>query len=223
MRALLAASLGLALLAPPAEAVLRSPQVPVSGSGLQSLLTAHGQTIAVSTDQQVLFDFHGVGVAPSYLATFVLSPIGTPAAPLALYDDTDPSPAPLHAVVAPAGIPAGGYAVAAYNTSLGLVVNVFDSNGAPQGTTTYPQPPAFNLLFALVTPDGMLFANDSRNPGQQPRLLFYQGTGAHAYDVWICGETDGDADFDDAVYRLENFSLTPARRTTWGAIKQRFR
>lgn len=224
MRALLAGILGLALLVTPAGATFRSPQVPISGTGLQSLLGAQGQTLDVTTDQQYPVQFDGLGVAPSFFATIFMQSIGTPTLPLALYSQYDPSPEPAHVVVAPTGMLAGWRAVASYGQSpYGLVVSLFDETGALQATTTIPNAPVSGLLFALVSPTGLLFPVDARNAGQQPRLLFYQGTGAHAYDIWICGETDGDSDFDDAVYLVENFSLTPVRPTTWGALKARFR
>jgi len=207
-----------------ARANPRVPQVPVNGTGLQTLLDAEGQAVDVHTDQQdpPLVELANVGKPLTFLA--FVHPIGNPTAPLFMYFQYDAGPSPTLYLVAPAPLPPDWFTMVAWdNSSLSLAVTLFDQNGAVQGTTHYPNPPIAGLSFAISTQGGTFYAFDERNADHRAHLLFYQGTGVHDMDAWACGEDAGDFDYDDAVYLIERLGFTPVHRASWGTLKQRFR
>jgi hypothetical protein len=225
-RTLLVILLGLATTA---HANLRVPQVPVNGTGLQTLLDTQGQAINVAADQHgpPIVELANVGKPVTFMA--FVRPIGTPAAPLNLYFVYDGSPSPTLYQVCPAPIPPGWSTMVAWeNSTLSLAVTLLDENGYSQGVTHYPNPPIAGLSFAISSAGGTFYAVDDKNADQRAHLLFYQGTGGHTTDAWVCAEdqlagSGGDFDYDDAVYLIETLGLTPVQRTSWGTLKQRFR
>jgi hypothetical protein len=75
------------------------------------------------------------------------------------------------------------------------------------------------------------YTDDSRNPGDVPRVLAYPGTDNNAGAWWLCFEDGRDAgqanaeddDFDDAVLVLRTVTPSPVSKTTWSSLKARFR
>ena len=70
---------------------------------------------------------------------------------------------------------------------------------------------------------GLYHTQDSRNPGGVARALAYAGTGSNSGQWWLCWEDGDDQDFDDSVVFMEWYAPTPVSKTTWGALKKRFR
>jgi len=217
-----ALTLVMLFLAATAQAALRSPQVPVAGTSLQTLLNAQGQTIHVQTDQIDGPQFAGMSVGTPGSLTFGVQPAAPTAVSLAVYNVGDASPALFQ--VLPGNTPAGWFATVGYESSpFRAVVSLFDNNSTPAGTTTYPGADPFAQGFAAADANGTFYSQDTRNAGSHPRMLLFQGTGAHAGDAWLAVETGGNDDYSDAVYLLQFFAPVPAKPTTWGRVKALFR
>jgi hypothetical protein len=224
-----AASLALgAMLATSASAALRAPQVPVNGGSLQAYLDGQGESINVNTDQDAA---QTLASTVSHNATFTLmiefaGNENTNA--LGLYNGADAVPA-LYQVF-PGAASSGWFAVASFRSSpTRVVVNLFDSGAALQGTNTYLGADATNFGFYLQqNPGVVLYSQDNRNAGNQPQMLLYPGTGVNMGNWWLAmedltAEQGSDNDFDDAVLFLESVNPVPVEPTTWGSLKARFR
>ncbi len=222
-RKVIRAACGALLCAASVHAQFRSPPVVVAGSNLQNFLNAQGQTINVATAQRVTQGFAALNVAIPGSLLFGVHNARGPEWALSLYDVNVPSPA-LHQVFPSAATP-GWFSMVSFRTGPPrIIVNLLDAASTPQGTSTYLTNELFAQGFAVATGGpSPAFSLDAHNPGQQPRMLLFRGTGANAGDAWLCVEIDGDNDFDDAVYRLEFFAPVPARRDSWSRVKQLFR
>lgn len=213
----------LALLATPASAQLRSPQVPVSGSALQSFLNAQGQAIVVATQQ---LDFTRASIA-SGEAVPVDIRFSAVESGFGLYNASVAVP-PLY-LLYPGAATAGWFVVGSFRTlPTRLVVNLFDENSNLMSTTTYlaGPPDRTNIGFYCQGPSGTAYSQDGRNPDGQPLMLAFAGTGAHAGKTWLAWEsTPGPgADYADAVFLLGGaFTPVDVAKSTWGELKQRFR
>lgn len=222
----LAAVLSLTIAAP-AHAVFRAPQVPVTGSALQNLLNAQGQTIDVATEQRPATGFTGLFITqpPTHFLVRTFSPRTTD---LVVFDMNAPSPPPFY-VISPAAMPNGWYTGVGFDTfPARMVVNLFDQNDVFQGSTTYNGLGFQYLGLAISGPGGVFYPYDERNPGGRAHALLYRSTGLYQGGTWLCGEDHtaadgGDFDFADAVFLLEALNVTPVQRTSWGTLKQRFR
>jgi len=217
---LLLGLLGAALLlsATPAMAVLRSPQVPVQGTALQTLLNSFSQTINVNTAQVYMYVFAGIGVTQPAANFAARIELGEGA--LQLVDASNinlPSVTVLPSLVAP-----GWYSYVAFTSLNSLHVTLLDAADVPQGQTTYTLP-VHALIFAVTDAHGTFYASDGLNPGDETHILAYPATGNLLGSVWLALESDGDGDFADAVFLLEGAWLVPVQRTSWGTLKQRFR
>jgi hypothetical protein len=219
---LASALLALVLLAPPAHAVLRSPQVPVSGTALATFFASQGQAIAVVGDQ---IDLQSASFTPgiSSIEFRAVHPASAVAG-FGGYNAGLVAP-PLYQLM-PSGALSGWFTMASFRTApTRLVVNLFDNNAAIQGTTTYlgADPSAFG--FHAQGPLATVYSQDARNAGGA-RILSYAGTGAHAGSTWFACEfgTEPTGDFADFVV-LVTFSNPPVatERSTWGRVKNLFR
>ena len=215
----------LALLATPASAQLRSPQVPISGSALQAFLNAQGQAIDVATQQ---LDLQRANFEASQGITLhVIGGSQAPASGAGLYNAAVAVP-PLYLVFPGAATP-GWFVAASFRTlPTRLVVNLFDANGNLMGTTTYlaGPPDRTNSGFYCQGPWGIAYSQDGRNPDGQPLMLAFAGTGAHAGKTWLAWEsTPGSgADYADVIFLLGGaFTPVDVMKSTWGELKQRFR
>lgn len=223
---LLGVPLLLVLLAAPAHAQFRSPQVAVSGTALQTFMAAQGQTIDVTTQQRLVDYWSGLYITRPSSHFFVRS-FGDGVDALAVYDGNDP--ARTLYTIHPAGLLPGWFTEVGFiDFPVQMVVNLFNDVGALQGSTSYPGLGFTGFGLATSGPGGVFHAFDELNPGQRAHILAFHGTGAQMGGTWLCGENEtaangGDFDFADAVFLLENINVTPARHTTWGAVKQRFR
>ena len=218
---LVGAFLALAVLAPPAHAVLRSPQVPVSGTALASFFASQGQSLAVVGDQ---LDMQSFSLSPSTTVTQRATSLGG-AGSFGGYNTSLLAP-PLYLLFPGAASP-GWIAVMSFRTApVRAVVNLFDASGAFQGSTTYlgADPTAFG--FYAQGPAGVVYSQDARNPGGLARILAYAGTGTRTGDTWFACElsTTPEDDFADFVMLL-NFSTPPveAKHTTWARLRRLFR
>lgn len=212
---------GLLLIAPPAAAALRVPQVPVSGTALATFFASQGQAINPATDQQ---DLQTLSVAPGTSFDFIVQ--GPDAAASAGVYNTLPASPPLYQVW-PGAAANGWFAVCSFRVSpTRLVVNLFDAQSAFQGSTTYlgADPTAFGVHAQGA--GGTVYLQDGRNPLGAARVLTFSGTGAHQGATWFAVETGSAAggDFADLVL-LVNLALAPVdvEQSNWGTVKHRFR
>jgi hypothetical protein len=221
---LLGVSLLIVVLAAPAHAQFRSPQVAVSGSALQTFMGAQGQAIDVDTEQRLVDYWSGLYLtrpsSPFYVRSF-----GDGVDALVVYDSNAPQ-GPLF-TICPGGLPSGWFTEVSFtHTPLQMIVRVYDAVGALQSTVSHPGLGFTGFGLATMGPGGVFHAFDELNPGQRAHILAFQATGP--WGTWLCGENQaaangGDFDFADAIFLLENINVTPVRHTTWGAVKQRFR
>lgn len=214
-------------LATAAHAELRAPQVTVNGTGLQALFAAQGQAVAVGTDQQVPPDVELANVGKPGTLNLFVHPLGSSADPLYLYFHFGGQNPPLYLIADT--MPAGWFTWVTYDAGAErLNAIIFDQNGVDQGVGySWFHPPIAGMSFAITTATGRFYAFDSDNADHAAHILYYRGTGTHAFDGWLCVENrtaaaGGDFDFADDVYLVEHLGATPVQRTSWGALKARF-
>ena len=214
--------LALSLCAPAAHAALRSPQVPVSGTVLQTFFTSQGQAIDVASDQLNLTTFALINVGMPAFAILIHPKLGQ--GTLYAYNAGVASP-PLFAIC-PGGLTPGWYTTASMRTNPDrLVVDTFDGLGSLTGTVTYLGANGFNLGLAVDGPSGIRFSEDALNPGGLARVLSYAGTGGLYGAWWVCAEDQesGTGDFADSVFLIEGLAPVPVQHASWGTLKERFR
>lgn len=213
-------SLLLLALALPASAALRVPQVPVSGTALQSFFSAQGQAIDVNTAQQDLQRFS----VPNDIG-FQVNEFGSSSAGFGVYNAADANPALYLAF--PGSAAPGWFVVASFRTSpIRLVVNLFDASSTFMGSTTYLGADHADFGFYVQDAGGTFYSQDERNPGGAPKILAFNGTGAHAGSTWFACETSAGpgGDFADVIVLLGTAPTpVPVLHASWGALKQRFR
>jgi len=218
---LLSSVLVLSFAATAAQAGLRSPQIPVTGTALQSFFTAHGQAIDVSKDQLDLQTLSLPAGASIQVDAAVVSDPSTNG--FGAYNAGATSPA-LYQVF-PGAAATGWFSVMAFRaTPTRMVVNLFDASSALQGTNTYLGADPTNLGFYLQTSGGVFYSQDARNSGA--RLLAFSGTGADGGDTWLAWETGAGpgGDYADSIWLLPfAFGPVPVSHTNWGTVKARFR
>lgn len=208
-----------------AHSAPRVPQIPVSGTALATFFASQGQTIDVNSQQLDLQTLSLPATASFEVHSFDLA--GTSGS----FGGYNTAPAtPALYVIAPGAASTGWFSAAAFRTGpTRLVVNLFDSGDAFQGSSTYLTGPPDASAFAFYdqTAGGSTFyMQDARNPGGAARILAYNGTGSRAGWTWFACETGAGpgGDFADFV-ALVNLSLAPVpvSHTDWGTLKQRFR
>lgn len=215
-----------AALTSPARAVLRSPQVPVLGGGLQAYLTSVGETINVNTDQDATQTWaHTVSATTSFTLQLEASPNAN-VNNFGMYDGSAAVPA-LDLLIAGPIIPQG-FSTGTFLAGNQLKVNRFDNNGIPIGSQTFLGVNPNNFGFYLQTPNGTFFTQDGRNPGAKAQALAFKGTGVNAGTWWLCWDDQSvaagsDQDYDDCVILMESVNPTPVSSTSWGLLKARFR
>ena len=136
-----------------------------------------------------------------------------------------------HYPIFPGSASAGHFAVASFRTGPNrLIVNLFDQNaqlvGAP---VTYPGVSIQDFGYYIQnSTTGRGYSQEARNAGAEARVLVYKGVGVNVGNWWLCFEDKKDQegiarDFDDAVLFVESINPTAVSKTTWGALKSRFR
>jgi len=207
-------------LAPLAQAALRSPQVPVSGSALSSFFASQVQAINVVGSQQDAQHFS----LPAG-ASFQVIPFGAPGANVGIYNAGLPSPA-LY-VMFPGAAASGWSSVASFrSTPDRVVVNLFDPSSAVQGTNTYLGADRTNFGFYSDFPGLTAYSEDARNPSARAQMLVYNGTGSHTGSQWFVFEATPAAggDYADAIFLVTMASApVPATTQSWNRVKALYR
>jgi hypothetical protein len=218
-----------AFMATSASAVLRAPQAPVLGGSLQAYLNSVGESINVNTDQDATQTW-STTVSGNSTFSLQIELAGNAASnTLGIYNGADVAPA-LYQVF-PGAATNGWFATASFRTGpVRVVINLFDDNGAFQGSNTYlaGPPDRNNFGYYLSGPGGTFYTQDARNTGSSVQALAYKGTGVNSGQWWLCWEDlqvggGADQDYDDAVLFLESIAPTPVNATSWGQLKARFR
>jgi hypothetical protein len=200
----------------PAYAALRSPQVPVSGSALQSFFTAHGQSINVSAGQQDIQQF-SIPISTSFQVQLFNA-----SATFGAYNASDAVPA-LYQLM-PGAASTGWFAEASFRTSpQRMVVNLFDVASTLQGTNTYLGADNTDLGFYVQdVVGGVFYTQDARNTGGAPHILVFNATGALAGSTWFACETSAGpgGDFADVIALVDlAFAPVPVATTSWSRVK----
>jgi hypothetical protein len=212
---------------PASAGALRDPQVPVASPRLQNLFNSLGESINVLTDQQAT----QIGPLQQEFAPFELSMelVGDDAGgnSLGVYNAGEVSPALM--VVFPAQAATGWFTIVSFHAAPPrLVVSLFDANALFQGATTYLGADPTRFGFYLQGPSGIRYMEDARNPGAVPQMLLYAATGPNLGGMWMCWEDQpagagSSPDYADVVFFEECLCGDPAKQTSWGALKLRFR
>jgi len=216
-----------ALLATGASAALRVPQVAVAGGSLQGYFNGVGESINVLTDQNAVQTWQTT-VSNNSTFTLMIELAGNAATNnIGIYNGGAVGAPPLYQVF-PGAASAGWFATCSFRSGpTRVVVNLFDDNAAFQGQNTYLGADASNFGYYLQGPGGLFYTQDARNAGSAAQALAYAGTGNNNGQWWLAWEDlavgSGDQDYDDAVLFLESIAPTPVSKTTWGALKVRFR
>jgi hypothetical protein len=218
-------------LAGSASAALRSPQVVVNGGTLQGYLNSKGESINVSTDQQ---DIQRWLATVSNNSTFTIQVELTGNAAgnaYGIYNASLAAP-PLYQCF-PGAATTDWFCVVSFRSApTRAVVSLFDNNAAFVGSTTYlagpPDRNDFSFYLQQNPSGGVLYQQDARNPGGNAQALVYSGTVINSGNCWLCFDDQSSAqgsdyDFDDAVLFLESLNPTPVAKTSWGALKARFK
>ena len=207
------------LVALPAASVhagLRSPQVPVSGTALQSFFTSQGQSINVSAGQQDIQRFS----LPA-LSAFEVHVFGSSTSDFGAYNASDPAP-PLYQLM-PGWTLQGWFVDATFRDSPArLLVNLFDDNSVFVSTNSYVGADHADFGFYTESTGGLFYTQDERNPGGAARVLVFSGTGARAGSTWFACESSPDAggDFADAIVLVGIATApVPTARSSWGRVK----
>ena len=202
-----------------AQAALRSPQVSVTGTALQTFFTSQGQSINVSAAQQDLQSF----TFPAF-SSFDLHLFGSSSTTFGGYNASAAVP-PLY-LLFPGAASAGWFTTAGFRDGPARVVlNMFDNNSAFVGTTTYLGADRLDFGFYDASVGGTFYTQDARNPGGLPNILVFSGTGSLAGSTWFACETGAGpgGDFADTIMLL-GFSTAPVPTTptTWSRVKALF-
>ena len=237
-----------AALPAPASAALRSPQVTLSDNGdnLQPQINIlNGAGIDVKKDQE---DFMRWGRNITGSGTFTLSfavgaALGTNSIGVynAVKDDgIVPSPSDYFEIF-PALTGQGAYALAQFNKSdNSLDVTLFDSSdnivlGFPKH---YADVHVNDFGFYIFNGSEYQHGQDLLNTNDEARVLVLPGTGVNNGGWYLCFE-DGmpsvqpaqalgivdteHQDFDEAILFVEAIRPVPVNKSTWAALKSRFR
>lgn len=224
----LVALFALAAMVGTASAALRSPQVPLAGDCLQSLLNAQGESINAATQQQNIQRWQAT-VSNNSTFTLQVELSGNAAGnTYGIYNASAAVP-PLY-LVFPGAATTGWFATASFRTSpTRLIVNLFDNSAAFVGTVTYfAGPPDRNDFGFYLTGPGtggnVFYTQDARNPGGVPYALTYAGTGINQGSWWLAWEDQlGESDYCDALLFMESINPTPVSHTSWSTLKARFK
>lgn len=224
-----AALLGLAVLASVAGAfALRAPQVAFSNGPLQAYLTANDGGINTLTDQ-LDAQVWASSVSGNTTFTLQIELTGNAAANnIGVYNGNGGAAPPLY-LVFPGPASAGWFATCHFASTGILTVLLFDNNAVFQGSTSYAGVNRNEFGFYLQGPGGLFFSQDARNPGGNPQVLTYAGTGVNLGDFWECFEDlpfaagSSLTNFDGAVLLIQSVVPTPAHGTSWGQLKKLYR
>lgn len=216
----------------PARAEARP--VAISGTGLQDYLSNPpvSESINVGADQVSDAQRWKTTVSGNTGMTLMIEiAAGAVGNSIGVYNAGEVSPTLFE--IFPGSAVAGQYAMASFRGSPvnELRVTLFNANGSVASTLPpYAGVTTNNFGYYISRESGGIgYSQDARNAGELARMLVFKGTGDNLGNWWMCFEDnnpedgDPDRDFDDAVVFVESINPTPVARTTWGALKSRFR
>ncbi len=220
----------MALLAGPATAARRVPQVPVLGSVLQSVLDSMHAGIDVNADQldrPVWQDSNPADGVSTWLIELVYT---TPGASVGIYLAADPARRPYE--LFPDGAGPHWFSSFGFRRSPDrLFISTFDEQGVLIRTNQVLGLTESGLGFYLTHAGTVLYSEDVLNAGGAAQWLSFFGVALDVGNVWLAAEATpiasgaSDQGYDDVVLYLESSqcNCTPTQRSSWGALKQRFR
>ncbi len=210
----------------------RIPQAPVAGGTLQGYLSGPTvlESINVSTDQEHTPRWRTTisGNSAITLQIEMAGNLGNNS--LGVYNANGPA-IPLLYEIFPASADTGYFVVPSFRPLTSkLIVNRFLENGSPDGSITYEGVNTADFGYYISGPGGIGYSQDQRQAGgNEPRVLVFSGTGINKGNWWLCFEDndaadpDENSDYDDAILFVESINPTAVARTSWGALKSRFR
>ena len=223
------ATLVACVLATPASAALRVPQIAFGSSALQSRLNGLGESINVLTQQQdaLVWGSSSSGNTTLTIQFDLNGNVDDAEVGIAKLDATGKSVTGLCPVF-PAVADNGWFAVASFRTGGALIVNLFSQNAVLVGSMHYTGANPALFAYYIKTAAGTFYSHPGFNTDGKLHTMTFAGTGQNAGCWWQCWEDQpivnyGDMDFDDALVFMESLNPTPVVRSTWGGVKARFR
>jgi len=223
---MLAAAAAVMLLAAPAQAALRNPQIGLSNGELQLKLDSEGENINAALDQENLqrWASPNSGNTMFTLQMEIGGNIG--ANEIGLYDAAEVTPT--LRLLLPSGATNGWMATASFKPGPSLMITTFDSDGFYQNQHSFPVSEGMskNFGFYLSGPGTNLapiYSEDARNPDGKPYVLTYKGVLVQG-GWWLAFEDElNQSDFSNGILFVEAVQSTPVSKTSWGNLKSRFR
>ena len=204
--------------------VSRVPQIVFNGANLQNYLTSKGESINVYTDQIDAQSWSTSASGNSVLTLMVEFAGNAAGNAIGVYNTDDAAPVLFE--VLPGAAIAGWHAMISFSGT-SLFVYRFDNNNALMGSSVYNGVHPNSFGFYINGPGGLFYSQDGRNPGPNPQMLTYAGTGVNFGEWWLCFEdtqfANSDKDFDDAIVIVESVVPVKTQYSTLGAVKALYR
>lgn len=215
----------------PASAALRAPQVAVVGGNLQTLLTSVSPGINVATQQEDIQTWT-CNASNNIQLTLMFEAGNDPGADnslnnaIGIFNDGEFNTPFL---IFPASAQPGWSASVTFFAD-DLIVNLLNASHNPVSQTTQSIIKKDSFVYYDRNGGTTSFGRDFLH-GDQARVLVFAGTGVNTGGWFLCFEdglepenADEAQDFDDAIVFVHAVNpATPAVRSTWGALKSRFR
>lgn len=212
----------------------RVPQVPVAGGTLQGYLDGVGESINVLADQEAGAErWKSTVSGNSALTLMAQMTVDAHGNSFGVYNAGGGTPTRFE--IFPATATAGQFAMASFRSGPNrLIVTLFNEDGTPVpgSTVIHPGVDPFYFGYYIEHPTGEIgYSEDALNTGGLARMLAFKGTGRNEGNWWLCFEDNHpetlpeERDFDDAIVFIESINPNPTAvsRTSWGALKSRFR
>lgn len=201
---------------------LRSPQVALNPTALQTYLNVVDNGINVTTDQ-LDAQAWSVSVTGNTDFTLMLKQGGGGGDEVGVYNAAAGVPVPFQ--VFPPGAVPGWYATLHFGGG-NLIVSQFDQNSTFQGQAFYAGVSPNNFGFYISGPCGTWYSQDARNP--TPQMLAY-ASNLTPGDYWLCwaacpynSNPAARSQFNEVVLNVQSVRPTPAVNSTWGNIKSQY-
>jgi hypothetical protein len=218
-----------AAFAVPSQAALRVPQILFGSTQLQGRLDGLGESISVLTQQEAALVW-GSTVSSNATMTILYELSGNPTGDelgIAKLNAAGNVVTGL-AMVFPAAADSGWFAVASFRPGDNLIVTLFNQNATLIGQTAYTGVNRNLFAYYIGHIHGTFYSHEGFNSDGKVHALAYAATGINAGSWWLAWEDTPIAEyttknFMDALMFLESVNPTPVTRSSWGAVKERFR
>ncbi len=213
----------------PAAAAFRSPQILFGSTALQQHLNDLGESVNVQTEQQEGLVW-GSTVSGNSAMTIQFELNGNPSGAELGIAALNPGGHSVFALIPvfPATADSGWFAVASFRPGNNLIVTLFDENATLISQHSYIDVDRSLFAYYITHAHGTFFSHEGFNSDGKVHSLTYAAKGMNSGSWWMAWEDTPIAEYStknffDALLFLESVNPTPAARTSWGELKNRFR